>query len=86
MILGLRLRNPGTTKVQIIVQQISIFGFDVIIKIIMILVAGIVLISMGGLIYCMYKCRRRRSNRFQEERLDISFFDEYMPVQKANLK
>ncbi len=73
---------------QILVQQVSIFGFDVIIKIIMVLVGGITVISLGGLFYCIYKCRRRgrTNNGLNEERFDIGFFDEYMPSKKADLQ
>jgi hypothetical protein len=65
---------------------VSIFGFEVIIKIIMVLVGGIIVISLAGFFYCVYKCRRRgrRGSGLHEERFDIGFFDEFMPAKKAN--
>lgn len=42
--------------------------------------------SLGAAIYCVYKCRRRgRIGDLNEERNDIGFFDEYMPVRRVNL-
>jgi hypothetical protein len=52
----------------------------------MVLVGGIIVISLAGFFYCVYKCRRRgrRGSGLHEERFDIGFFDEFMPAKKAN--
>ncbi len=46
------------------------------------------MISLGGLFYCIYKCRRvrRRNTGLNEERFDIGFFEELMPSKKANVQ